>query len=369
MNRRQDQIRGCLLGAAAGDALGYCVNDLSLGEIREQYGPDGIQGYDSFNGWALISCHTQMAMYTANGLLFGATRGATRGRMAPYVQYLAAFYQEWATTQRYSAPGTIGRHYGWITTIPEMHARRNPDKMTLFAMERQKFGTLAEPVNRSRSPIAVTRSIPVGLFLNPRDNRPAEIRLLGAESAALTVGDPLGYLPAAYLAEILNQLIYGKPDNFRAALRASHKAMAEQFGTQYPQLEELRSLLQKAEILSAEPLAAETAMERLNPQESASVLAAACYVALKFPGDFDRGIVAAVNHSGAGAAVGAVAGALLGAQIGTEGIPEFYLEPLEFRPILEELADDLYQGCPMAKSANLFDDQWDTKYVQCTYLN
>lgn len=77
--------------------------------------------------------------------------------------------------------------------------------------------------------------------------------------------------------------------------------------------------------------------------------------------------MAAVNHSGLSSALGAVTGALLGAQVGTEGIPDFYLEPLELRNLIEELANDLFQGCPMSRNARLFDDQWDQKYIQCTY--
>ena len=103
MVRKQDQIYGCLLGAAAGDALGFCVEDLTLADIREKYGPGGIQGYDTVNGFATISSHTQLSMFTANGLLFGATRGATRGVMAPYVQYLEAAYRDWSKTQHYGS--------------------------------------------------------------------------------------------------------------------------------------------------------------------------------------------------------------------------------------------------------------------------
>ena len=36
MVRKQDQIHGCLLGAAAGDALGFCVEELTLDDIREK---------------------------------------------------------------------------------------------------------------------------------------------------------------------------------------------------------------------------------------------------------------------------------------------------------------------------------------------
>ena len=44
-----DRIRGCLLGGAAGDALGYPVEFLWIDDIRKRYGPCGIQRYD-FDG-------------------------------------------------------------------------------------------------------------------------------------------------------------------------------------------------------------------------------------------------------------------------------------------------------------------------------
>lgn len=79
MVRRQDRFHGCILGAAAGDALGYCVDDKTLTQIQDSCGPEGIRGYDALNGYAAISSHTQLAMFTANGLLFGATRGRLGG--------------------------------------------------------------------------------------------------------------------------------------------------------------------------------------------------------------------------------------------------------------------------------------------------
>ena len=88
MVRKQDQIHGCLLGAAAGDALGFCVEELTLDDIREKYGPNGIQGYDTINGFATISSHTQLCMFTANGLLFGATRGRNPGRYGSLCEIL-----------------------------------------------------------------------------------------------------------------------------------------------------------------------------------------------------------------------------------------------------------------------------------------
>ncbi len=367
MVRKQDQIRGCLLGQAAGDALGYCVEELTLPQIQEKYGPEGIRGYDTVNGYAEVSSHTQLAMFTANGLLFGATRGAVRGRMAPYVKYVEMACRDWAKTQRYGGRRPDERVYSWLYALEPLRVRRCLDPAVLDALTRPGIGSIDEPVNRSQGCGGLTRAAPLGLFLDPAEVPRQETALLGAESAALTQGHPLGFLPGAYLTDLINRIVYDRPDSFRAVLKSTCAAMERQFGPRYPQTAAIREQLFRAEFLASTPAPPAECLERLSPAQAPGVLAAACYVCLKFPGDFDHGLVAAVNHSGASAAVGAVAGALLGAMVGTEGIPEFYLEPLELRGILEELADDLFQGCPMSRSARLFDDQWDQKYVQCTY--
>lgn len=367
MVRKQDQIYGCLLGAAAGDALGFCVEELTLDDIREKYGPEGIQGYDTVNGFATISSHTQLAMFTANGLLFGATRGATRGVMAPYVQYLEAAYRDWSKTQHYGGWKSRGKCYCWLCSLEELYSRRNPEPSVLYALERPHAGTIDEPVNRSRGPNGLARCIPIGLFLNPSETPPSEISLLGTESAALTHGDPLGFLPAAYLTDLLNRITYGKTESFRSILKRTRVAMTRQFGSRFSQIHTIENSLDWAETTAESAVPPSEALSQQRPTDATSILACACYICLKFPGNYDRGIVAAVNHSGLSSALGTVTGALLGAQVGTEGIPEFYLEPLELRDPITELASDLFQGCPMSRSARLFDDQWDQKYIQCRY--
>ena len=80
-----DQIRGCLLGGAAGDALGYPVEFMGEKAIFLRYGKKGITRYelDPKLGKALISDDTQMTLFTANGLLAGETRAKRKGIAAP----------------------------------------------------------------------------------------------------------------------------------------------------------------------------------------------------------------------------------------------------------------------------------------------
>ncbi len=373
MNRINDQIRGSFLGAAAGDALGSCVREHTMEQILEEFGPYGIQGYTMDNGYAEISAHTQMALFTANGLLYGATRGAMRGIMAPYVGYLELAYKDWLSTQTYrrtsfSQGRPLGKRYCWLCWEEELHQRRNPDRATVLALELGRTGTMDEPVSTAKGAAALVRSFPVGLYAAPSRIGRKEATRLGAEAAALTHGDPLGFLPGAYLANMMSRICFDRPNSFRNILHEAIKETEEQFSAAYPrQTRMIRELLTQAEALAdhgAEPVAA---MEELKPEEAHRVLAAACYVCLRFPTDFDRGIVAAVNHSYDSAALGTLAGAMLGAMVGTEGIPEFYLEPLELQDIMKELADDVFQGCSMTRDSHLFDDCWNEKYVEVAH--
>lgn len=373
MVRKQDQIRGAVLGTAAGDALGYCVEELSLEEIQQQFGPQGIQGYDMLNGYAQITFNTQLALYTANALLYGDTRGGIRGVRAPYVSYLELFYKEWLTTQAFrkttgTRPAPGSKNHAWLSCVQDLYFRRNTDRTTFLILDQGRLGTMAEPTSRSRSAGCLTRVYPVGLHMDPKVYCPKEIATVGAEAAALTHGDPLAFLSAACLTDTINRILFYKPQGFRATIHGALDDMNQWFGGEYPRaVADLEEILGRAEELADGNMESTEALEALRPEEAHSVLAAAVYVCLKYPGDFDRGIVAAVNHGGSSSAVAAVAGAIYGTALGTEGIPEFYLEPLELREVMEELADDLFQGCSLSRQNLLFDDQWNDKYVECTY--
>ena len=78
----QSSYRGCLLGLAVGDAMGYTVDNRSWQEIQEDYGPNACWA-TICQCYADVTSYTQLAAFTCNGLLFGLTRGQMLGKWRP----------------------------------------------------------------------------------------------------------------------------------------------------------------------------------------------------------------------------------------------------------------------------------------------
>ena len=351
------------MGLAAGDAMGYAVDDRSLAEIRNDYGPEGLLGYDLVNGYADISSYTQIAAYVCNGLLLGITHGQMRGTMDPFVRYIILGEKDWAKVQKYHRePGE--RVYSWIAKSDPLRSRRCMDTLMLDTLNRGKIGTMEEPVNRFQTPGAITAAVPVGMFFDPVHSSREEIQRLGAEAIAITHGNPLAFLSGAALAHIISRLTWDGEQDLRGLIRETVAMLQNRFGSEYKQVGEICQHLRMAMSLAVSHNVSQTdAMEQLKCDTAATVLAGAVYAALCHPTNFDEAMIAAVNHSGASAAVGAVTGAILGAALGVGQIPEFYLDCLESGVLLAELASDMFQGCPMERQSRMFDVEWDEKYV------
>ena len=60
---KQSYYRGCLLGLAVGDAMGYTVDGQSWQEIVTNYGPNGLLGYDLVNGYADSALYSFVAFF------------------------------------------------------------------------------------------------------------------------------------------------------------------------------------------------------------------------------------------------------------------------------------------------------------------
>lgn len=354
--------QGCLLGLAVGDALGYTVDQRSLAEIREDYGPNGLMGYDLVNGYADVTSYTQLAAFTCNGLLLGLTQGQLRGRMSPFISYIRLGQREWAASQ--TPWGRPEKTFCWLIRKKEICRRHCMNTWMTEQLLRNKMGTPEEKINRFSTPGAITSAVGVGLFFDPETMDQAEIDRLGAEAVALTHGSPLAFLPGAVIAHLISRLLHSEKQPLRELVEEAMESFHNQFYMQFGQADEVWALVKQAISLAESPdVEPAEAMERLRCESGAQVLAGAVYAALVGQKDFDTAMIIAVNHSGRSAAVGAIAGAMLGAWLGEEALPEFYLECLEPADILRSLAFDLYQGCPMEKDDIFYDTEWDRKYL------
>ena len=362
MPATRNAYRGCLLGMAVGDAMGYPVDAKNWQEIQQAYGPNGLLGYDLTHGYADVTSYTQLAAFTCNGLLLGRTFAQMKGEKSNYIRYIALADREWCASQR--PWGRPERNYCWLMHSPQMCRRLCMDTRMMDTINRGKPGTPAAPVNNFQNPGAITTAVGVGLFFDPERVDPIKIDRLGAAAVALTHGSPLAFLTGAAVAHIVSHCVRDRNTSLKELYLRTVEMLEEQFGHKYSQTYEICSLIRQAIHLAEEPKAGQQeSMERLGCDNAAQVLAGTVYATLACRGDFDSAMIIAVNHSGRGAAVGALTGAILGARMGVEALPDFYMECLEPAEVLTELAEDLYQGCPMVKGNRLFDGGWDRKYL------
>ena len=361
MVHRLEATRGCLLGMAVGDAMGYTVDSRSWPEIQEDYGPNGLLGYDLVNGYADVTSYTQLAAFSCNGLLIAITRGQLKGVMAPLSKYVGLSCREWAASQR---PWGRPEHtFCWLLHQPELCRRHCMDTRMLDTLSRRDLGTLDDPQNSFSNPSSLTCAVSAGLFSGTHKMEQREIDLLGAEVVALSHGAPVAFLSGAALAHIISRSLENPQLPLKNLVLETARVLKDQFGHQYSPAFEVSSLLHQAVSLADSPSTDPvTAMEFLKCQNAAQVLAGAVYACL-VSHSFDSALIVAVNHSGRSAAVGAITGAILGLRMGDRALPAFYIECLEPAETLAEIAYDLYHGCPMEMGNKLFDLDWDRKYV------
>lgn len=361
MAKKRSAYRGCLLGLAVGDAMGYTVNSHTLAEIQEDYGPNGLQGYDPMNGYAEVTSYTQLAAFTANGLLYGLTQGRIKGTMPPFINYLARSHWEWASSQ--AMMDRPARTACWVFKEKTLCRRHCLDTRMKEIILRKQFGTPEDRLNLMNTPSTLTTAVAVGMFHDPENMEHQELGRLGAEAVALTHGDPMAFLPGAFVSQLTASVLRSSAP-LEELVERTVNDFREQFDRDYHRpVSQICSLIrQAAELSRDENTLFVEAMERLQCKTGAQVLAGVVYSLLAGEEDFDTSLIIAVNHSGASAAVAALVGAILGARLGMEALPEFYLECLECRQELQELADDLFQGCPFEKGDVFFDDDWDSKY-------
>ena len=327
---KRNRYRGCLLGGAAGDALGAPVEFMTLAEIQRRFGKDGMRDYATANGrLGAITDDTQMTLFTADGMLRGYVRAAMRGIGPVFADVTSHAYLRWLLTQGYRSEALAeNAQPGWLLGHRELFSLRAPGSTCLSALKGlRSFGERAD--NDSKGCGGVMRVAPVGMFTANwlDDEEAADKRLtrtfeVACEIAAITHGHPTGQLAAGVFAVVVAQLLRGL--YLSAAVDCAKAALRRRAGHA-----ETLAAIEHAQALAATRPGKTEAMQELGEGWVAEeALAISLYCAL-CAGDFESGVVLAVNHDGDSDSTGAITGNLLGAIMGAESIPSRWLAPLE----------------------------------------
>ena len=372
---RLDQIRGSMIGGAAGDALGYVVEFWSESRIFGKYGPDGIQGYELSGGKALISDDTQMALFTANGILVGETRYCMRGIGGIPSGYVSDAYQDWLKTQ-YSDYRTVRRYKrftkeggrSWLLDVPELYSRRAPGNTCLSALKKRAQmeypgDFVHSQINNSKGCGGVMRIAPLALkynyFVNPDD-----LDMEAAQLAAITHSHSLGYMPAAVVCHIISSILRSWPGKSLKEIVLESKDVAGRLFSGDPNLPYLEEIIDRAVLLSENDAPDLENIHALGEGWVAEeTMAIAIYCALKYQNDFSKAITVSVNHKGDSDSTGAVTGNIVGAIVGYDAIEDKWKKDLELHDIILEVADDLCHGCLMSEYGHYEDPAWVSKYM------
>ena len=347
MKETIDKSRGCLIGGAAGDALGYSVEFSSLADIIRKYGADGITSYQlDSEGTARFSDDTQMTLFTAEGLLTAFTVNPDPDP-GIILQDTKEAYLAWLATQ---TSFQLPLPSSWLSHLSGLWARRAPGNTCLDSLAALKDG---RPVsNDSKGCGAVMRIAPIGVFFGARalnDTADVEearhlVARVAADNARLTHCHDMSTLASVFTSllifECMRTDVTDRITLHSLITKSLIYTLAEMPGCSYS--EEFAAIIRKAMLLADTSLPAREAIAQIGEGWVAEETAAiALFCVLRHMDDFSNCLIAAVNHDGDSDSTGAVAGNIIGTILGYESIPDRFRKNLELHDVILSVADDL----------------------------
>jgi ADP-ribosylglycohydrolase len=322
------RVRGCLLGGALGDQLGYPVTASSREGIRIRFGAEGLRGFDQLPHGARISDTTQLALYTLDALV-EALEWANSGTAADETACLWLSYLRWYAGQEGGYPAMAPQPLPrWIDEQQLLHERRSPSAACLAALATGEMGSRARPLNpAAEGADSVARSAPFGLLPHVAPEFASRLAIHGA---ALTHGHPVAQQSAAAFSTMVRLLAHEGASPAQAAVAVLAGIASE------PESARLASRLRAALRLGEEgQVPAEELREALGPGLAADeALGVALYAVLAGAASdphehFRSALALAINDDGDSSSAGSIAGSLLGAYYGEAALPPEWLASAE----------------------------------------
>jgi len=286
-----------------------------------------------------------MTLFTAEGLLRARHRAMLRGIEGALHQIAFYSYRRWLITQSESFNEIKKRllepdmlYSGWLLSQEELFKCRAPGNTCLQALRNGKMGTIQNPINDSKGCGTIMRMAPVGLMFS---HNPTIAFTEGCNLSALTHGHPTGYLSGGFFAALI--AFQASEARLENAIRKCLELLEKE-----PNHEEVKNA-----VLKMFSVLEEVGNRDLRPEDleklggawiAEEALAISLLCAVRYENDFEKGIIAAVNHSGDSDSTGAITGNILGLINGLESIPKKWKNELQGAEIVLEIAEDLAIG-------------------------
>lgn len=306
----KERFLGCLIGVAAGDALGFPVERLTVEQIHQIYGGDiqyydyNFCVYDQKNKVAIISDDTQMTLLNA----FGG-----RPEIAKLIWY--NLINNIDESDYMKSPDYCEERQNPLYSQTFIQHRRGPGQSTMLALKNNL------PVN-SKGCGAVMRISPYafrGTWIQDTSN-------VAKKEAQSIHAHYLGWKPAVVLVRILFRIIEDKL-SLREICELSVNEIDIKENADAIYLKELlNKAIEYSKTIENDKIAIKLLGQGFTGDEA---LAIAIYCALKYQNDFSEALRAAVNHNGDSDSTGSIVGAILGTLIGYTAIPNEWKDRLE----------------------------------------
>jgi ADP-ribosylglycohydrolase len=307
---RHEAFLGAVLGAAIGDAMGHPTEFMSLQAIREEYGPQGVTGFELLwerdgKRFAPYTDDTQMAEIVLRTLLEARTQG---WELEPTMRRMAEGFVQWARAPQ-------GGH-------------RGPGNACLAGTRALAAGVhWAEAGGEQAGGCgSVMRAYPFGL-LDWEDLERAE-RWAVAHSK-LTHRDPIALAACAAMAVGMARVVRG--DAVEEVATAMVEA-ARRYSSSTAQM------MEEAAREAREGVGPEVTLSRLQAWAAHEAVAAALYIFLRHPDDPAAAILEGANTPGDSDSIATLAGALVGGRCGVRALPGEWVQTVERSEELRGLA-------------------------------
>lgn len=315
MADKRDKFRGCILGLAVGDALGYPVEFIQT-----------IQDIDAVSGGtldlpspALFSDDTQMSLCVIQALL------ECDGNHDKFMDGLSKYFVAWSKRQKPGSPD-----------------RRAPGNSCLAGCD-----NLAGGVHWTQSGVeskgcgSAMRSAPIGLYWSGnllkviewgRDSslptHKSDAAMCSAAATAFMTFLAVNDVPVGLWAHEMSLPLSGISEEFTEAILKASQAAGER----------------------TEPWIALSGDGVGEGWLGHEAVASALYCAMMCPNDYAAAVRMAARTVGDSDSIACITGAIMGAHLGVKKMPKEWTDKIEARDRLFSMADKLYDQMPTDQS-------------------